>query len=144
MTAVGMTFMGENSQTLRPRQRLGWLLRSMYAGTGGAKRLARDVGVSEKTARNLFDDHWPGDDTFAAIVRRLGDDVWRVVLAPEIAPVLAELQEQEARLERELQAIQARRRAVGGLAERRTFGLAPAEDQADPAQLTLPLDGARP
>lgn len=97
MTAMDVTCMGEKSQT-RPRERLGSLLRQLYAGVGGAKRLAQDVGVSEKTARNLFADHWPNDDTMAAIVRRLGERVWRVVLAPEIVPLLAELTEEEARL----------------------------------------------
>lgn len=50
MTAMDVTCMGEKSQT-RPRERLGSLLRQLYAGVGGAKRLAQDVGVSEKTAK---------------------------------------------------------------------------------------------
>lgn len=136
----------------RPRDRLSAFLTSVY-GYGGEnrhKRLARDLSaasgrnVTDRAARNLFEGHWPGDETWAALVRRFGADVLRVVFAPEIDPVLAELQEREARLARELEAIQARRRAVSGVAEPRSFVLAGGEDQADPAQLTLPLDGAAP
>jgi hypothetical protein len=124
----------------RPRDRLRAFLSAVYGhgGEGRDKRLARDLStaagrnVTERAARNLFAGHWPGDDTWAAIVRRFGTDVLRVVFAPEIDPVLAELQEREARLERELQAIQARRRAVAGAVEPRTFVLAGDQDQADP------------
>lgn len=132
----------------RPRDRLSAFLCSVY-GFGGQNRdarLARDLSaaagrnVTERAARNLFEGHWPGDDTWAAIVRRFGSDVLRVVFAPEIDPVLAELQEREARLERELQAIQARRRAVAGSPEPRTFLLAGDQDQADPLEGPPNLD----
>lgn len=143
MTATGVTFMGELSH-MRPRQRLGWLLRQAFPGVGGAKRLASRVGISEKSARNLFADHWPGDETFAAIFRTLGEDVQRIVLAPEIDPVLAELAEREARLDRELRAIQARRRQAASLVQGRPRrGEGTAEDGPDPAQLSL-FEEARP
>jgi hypothetical protein len=106
----------------RPRDRLIAFLCSIY-GYGGDnrdKRLARDLSIASgrdvtaRTARNLFEGHWPGDETWAAIVRRFGDTVLRVVFDPEIAPVLAEIAEREARLDRELQALRARRREVQG------------------------------
>lgn len=118
----------------RPRDRLSAYLASIY-GNGGQnrdKRLAVDLGMSDRAARNLFAGHWPGDETWAALVRRFGSDLLRVVFAPEIDPVLAELQEREARLARELQAIQARRREVAGLSEPRSFVLAGGENQAEP------------
>lgn len=141
MTATGFPIMAKNSQTLRPRERLGWFLRAQYPGVGRDKRLATDLAVSPRTARNLFEDHWPSDDTFGAIVRRFGEDVWRVLCAPELGPVLAELTEREATLARELEGLRARRRQVEGLVEsrpgsgrgRRT------SDGEEAAQLTLPL-----
>lgn len=132
----------------RPRDRLSAFLSGVY-GYGGEnrdKRLARDLSVAsgrnvtERAARNLFEGHWPGDDTLAAIVRRFGADVLRVLFAPEIDPVLAELEEREARLERELQAIQARRRAVAGAAEPRSFVLARRQDQDEPVEGPPNLD----
>jgi hypothetical protein len=125
-----------NSGYRRPRDRLSAFLASIY-GHGGEnrnKRLARDLRVSDRQARNLFAGHWPGDETWAAIVRQFGADVLRVVFAPEIEPVLAELHEREARLARELQAIQARRREVGGTAEPRPFVLARDPDQDEPPE----------
>jgi hypothetical protein len=124
----------------RPRDRLRAYLTSLY-GHGGDnrdKRLARELSaasgrdVSDRVCRNLFAGHWPGDETWAALVRRYGADLLRVVFAPDIDPVLAELQEREARLARELQAIQARRREVAGLVEPRAFALAGDQDQAEP------------
>lgn len=132
---------------VRPRERLSAYLRQMYPGVGRDKRLAVDLEISPRAARNLFEDHWPGDDTFAAILRRFGEDVWRVICAPEIAPVLAELTEGEARLERELEGLRARRRAVQGHVERRAFRLAaPDAEEGEalgPPNLDL-FDEARP
>jgi hypothetical protein len=113
----------------RPRERLSAYLRQMYPGVGRDKRLAMDLEISARSARNLFEDHWPGDDTFAAILRRFGEDVWRVICAPEIAPVLAELTEEEARLARELEGLRARRREVQGLVERRSYRMAAMDDE---------------
>ena len=119
------------------------MLREAYAGVGGAKRMASDLRISEKSARNLFNDHWPGDDTWAAIVRRFGDRVWKVVCAPEIVPVLAELSEREARLARELDGLRARRREVAGLVEGPASGLAGEPEEA-PGPVNLDLfNGAR-
>jgi hypothetical protein len=107
----------------RPRDRVKDFLCSIY-GYGGEnrdKRLAQDLSkasqkdITERAARNLFEGHWPGDETFGAIVNRFGKTFLDVVFAPEIEPVLAELSEKEARLDRELQALRARRREVQGL-----------------------------
>jgi hypothetical protein len=144
MTATDWHGMAKNSQTLRPRERLGWFLRSQYFGPGRDKRLAYDLAVSPRTARNLFEDHWPSDDTFAAIVRRFGEDVWRVLCAPEIAPVLAELTEKEATLARELEGLRARRRQVEGLVEGRSYRVdADAPEPAGALNLDL-FEEARP
>lgn len=136
---------------VRPRDRLRAFLCAVY-GYGGDnrdKRLAVDLSrasgrdFSDRTARNLFEGHWPGDETWAAIVRRFGDRVLKVVFAPEIDPVLAELAEKEARLDRELEAIRARRREVQGVhrlgaaapegdrGEARADALAPVRDLFD-------------
>jgi hypothetical protein len=134
----------------RPRERLSAFLAGVY-GYGGDnrdKRLARDLAAvgaaqfTDRAARNLFAGHWPGDETWAALVRRFGTDLLRVVFAPEIHPVLAELEDREARLARELQAIQARRREVAGVAEPRPFALAGDQDQTEPLNLDL-FEGAQ-
>lgn len=127
MTATDWHGMAKNYHGARPRERLSAYLRQMYQGVGRDKRLARDLEISPRAARNLFEDHWPGDDTFAAILRRFGEDVWRVLCAPEIEPVLAQLTEEEARLARELEGLRARRREVQGLVERRSYRV----DEAD-------------
>lgn len=123
---------------MRPRQRLGWLVRQAYPGTGGVKRAATDLKLSEKTVRNLFADHWPGDETFGAIMRRFGNEAWRVVCAPEIDPIMAEIAKEEARLAREREQLETRRREVLGLAEARTYRVAPVEEQP-PGPLNLDL-----
>lgn len=137
MTYESVTSMAKNYHG-RPRERLSAYLRQMYQGTGRDKRLASDLEISARAARNLFEDHWPGDDTFAAILRRFGQDVLRVVCAPEIAPVLAELSEREARLERELEAARARRREMAGFVEVRSYLVADPEEEA-PGPLNLDL-----
>lgn len=141
MTATGVTFMAKNGQ-LRPRERLGWFLREQYTGPGREKRLAQDLDIAPRTARNLFEDHWPNDETFEAILRRFGKHVWRVVCAPAIDPVLAELTEEETRLARKLDAIRSHREAVEGLLEGRSYRLAGAADENDEIQLSL-FEGPR-
>lgn len=137
MTYESVTSMAKNHHG-RPRERLSAYLRQMYQGAGRDKRLAQDLEISARAARNLFEDHWPGDDTFAAILRRFGQDVWRVICAPEIAPVLAELSEEEARLARDLEGIRARRREVEGFVESRSYRLDEADEEArGPVNLDL-------
>lgn len=142
MTFEAVSGMAKNYHT-RPRERLSAYLRQMYQGVGRDKRLAQDLEISARAARNLFEDHWPGDDTFAAILRRFGEDVWRVICAPEIAPVLAELTEKEARLARELEGLRARRREVEGLVEGRSYRVVGDIEEA-PGPLNLDLfEGTR-
>lgn len=141
MTATGVTFMGKEHQG-RPRERLRAYLEERYPGFGRDKRLAVDLGASAKVARNLFAGHWPGDETWAAIVRRFGADVLRVVFAPEIAPVLAELQEREARLARELEGLRAKRRTLEGAREPLAVFLDPRPDQVDAPAALIPFDEA--
>jgi hypothetical protein len=149
MSLAGISVMADFGQG-RPRDRLRAFLTYVY-GHGGDnrdKRLARDLAsvgatqFTDRAARNLFAGHWPGDETWAALVRRFGADLLRVVFAPEIHPVLAELEDREARLARELQAIQARRREVAGFSEPRPFVLAGDQDQAEPLNLDL-FEGPR-
>lgn len=127
----------------RPRERLSAFLRQMYPGVGRDKRLAMDLEISARAARNLFEDHWPGDETFEAILRRFGNEVWRVLCAPAIEPVLAELTEEEARLAREIEALRARRREVAGLVEGRSYRVAETTEEA-PGPLNLDLFEGRP
>lgn len=96
----------------RPRERLRNFLEERYRGRPGA--LAHDVAISPKVAENLLAGHWPGDMTFAAILRCFGRDLVAAVFDPEIEPVLARLNEEERRLERALEEARQRRRQVGG------------------------------
>lgn len=137
MTYEAVTGMAKNYHG-RPRERLSAYLRQMYQGTGRDKRLASDLAISPKAARNLFEDHWPGDDTFEAILRRFGNDVVRVVCTPAIAPVLAELTEREARLARQLAEATARRRQAEGLLEGASYRLDGDEEEA-PGPVNLDL-----
>lgn len=155
MTATGVTCMADFRHE-RPRDRLKAFLCQVY-GYGGRnrdKRLAEELSqvsgrdISDRAARNLFEGHWPGDETWAAIVRRFGHRVLDVVFAPEVSPVLAELAEKEARLDRELQALRARRSEVEGprasLPHRREGDRGEAGQPAlEPPQLAL-FEEARP
>lgn len=136
MTDWAMTGMAKNYHG-RPRERLGAFLRQMYPGLGRDKRLAADVQISPKAARNLFEDHWPNDATFSAIVRRFGRNVVRVVTEPDIDPVLAELTEKEARLARELEQARAHRREVQGVVESSPHSLDGDEAEVGPLNLDL-------
>lgn len=136
MSLTGMHVMAKDYQ-VRPRERLSAYLRRQYVGPNRDGRLACDIKTSPRTARNLFEDHWPGDETWAAIVRRFGADVLRAVFAPEIAPVLAELHETEARLAKELQSLRNRRREVEG--DHRGFAGFVAADQVEAPELNLDL-----
>lgn len=135
MTDWTVTGMAKNHQG-RPRDRLSSYLDLMFPGVGRDKRLAAELRISPRAARNLFAGHWPGDETWAAIVRRFGADVLRVVFSPEIDPIAAELAEKERRLDRELQALRARRRAVEGLVPSD-----PHRREGDRREAAAPLDG---
>lgn len=140
----------------RPRERLRAFLCSIY-GYGGDnrdKRLARDLSaaagrdITDRACRNLFEGHWPGDETFQAIVYRFGNRVLKVVFAPDIDPIVAELAEKEARLDRELQALRAHRREVQGIVEPRSYrregdGGDAGEEAPGPVNLDLFDRGAR-
>ena len=141
MSLTGYSVMAENGHA-RPRERLSAYLRRQYPGPGREKRLAQEIRTSPRAARNLFEDHWPGDETWAAIVRRFGADVLRAVFAPEIAPTLAELIETEARLAKELESLRARRREVAG--DRRSFAVVLAPHPAEADELNLDLFGGAP
>lgn len=126
----------------RPRDRLSRYLLQKYPGVGAIKRMACDLQTSPRAARNLFEGHWPGDDTWAAIVRRFGADVLRVVFAPEIDPVLAEIEEREARLARELEGLRAEKKTLAGAREPVAFLLDAGSDQGAAAPALVLFDEA--
>lgn len=114
MTSTEFVFMGENPHD-RPRQRLRTYLREQYRGPRHVMRMAYDVGCSRKTAENILDgEHWPNDLTFASIVRRFGRDLLEAIFNPEIDPVVARLEEEERHLDRQLQAIRAKKKQASG------------------------------
>lgn len=114
MTSTGYGFMGDNPHN-RPRQRLRAYLRAHYDGPRSVMRMSYDVGCSRKTAENILDgEHWPNDLTFAAIVRRFGKDLLEAIFNPEIDPVVARLEEEERQLDRQLQAIRAKKKQAAG------------------------------
>lgn len=131
MAETGLFGMGEFTQGRRamaderPRERLGRFLRDKFRGSGAVKRLAATIEATPKVAENAMLGHWPGDDTFAAIVRAFGRDVLDAVFAPEIEPVLAKLKEQERRLEEQLAEARARRRQAEGGDPGSAAGVAP-------------------
>ena len=97
------------------QDRLAGFLRSK---TPSAKHLARLIGCDPRTAEHLRADRWPCARTLGAIIRAFGADVWDVVFAPELAPVIADLKQKEAALERELEEVRARRLAAQGAVSR--------------------------
>lgn len=114
MTATGMSFVGRDAQG-RPRERLRSYLRDHYAGPRHVMRMSHEIGCSRKTAENILDgEHWPNDLTFAAIVRRFGRDLLEAIFNPEIDPVVARLEEEERQLDRQLQAIRAKKKQASG------------------------------
>lgn len=135
MTFASETFMAEKYQT-RPRERLGAYLRQRYGVENRDKRLARDIQTSAKTARNLFEDHWPSDVTWGAIVSRFGRDVLAAVFEPDIDPVLARLAAEERELKERLNAVTARRLQAQGSLVGDQEPLASVEAEKD----TLTLD----
>jgi hypothetical protein len=98
---------------LRPRERLRAFLVARYGNR--PTELARDLNFGVKRAENLLNGHWPADDlTLAAIISRFGKDLWDAVFAPDVDQVLAQLKEQEARLEEELARTRERLRRAAG------------------------------
>lgn len=112
--------MGENPHT-RPRERLRSYLREQYQGPRAVMRMSSEIDCSRKAAENILDgEHWPNDLTFASIVRRFGRDLLDAVFNPEIDPVVARLEEEERQLDRQLQAVRARRLQASGSSPRRS------------------------
>lgn len=102
--------------THRPRARLARYLNDQYRGEHRTKRLAADIGCTPRAAENALLGHWPSDLHLSAIVRRFGRDVVDALFLPDIDATLAKLQEEEARLARQLEAASARRRQAEGRA----------------------------
>lgn len=98
----------------RPSERLATYLRHQYRRDHQIKRLAEDLSTTQKAAENILKGHWPGDLQWAAIVRRFGRDVLDAVFAPEIAPVIARLSQEQRDLEERLELVRAHRRQAEG------------------------------
>jgi hypothetical protein len=83
-----------------------------------AKKLARLIGCTEKTASNFREGvSWPNARHWRLIVRHFGRDILAAVFEPEIDETLARLRREERELREKLHEIESRRRqALGGLA----------------------------
>lgn len=113
MTSLELDCMGEIPQS-RPKLRLNAYLRERYRSVSA---MAYDLRLPRKTAENLLVGcNWPSDTTFAALVRRFGKDLLEALFNPEIEPVVARLEEEERQLDRQLQAVRARRKQATGRA----------------------------
>lgn len=86
------------------QQRLVGLLRSRARyRRDGAKNLARDIGCTERTAKNILGGHWPRAAHLRAIITSFGRDAWEVLFAPDIDETAARLAREVRDLERQLQ-----------------------------------------
>jgi hypothetical protein len=126
MTYASDHFMDHVDHDLR--RRLSRFLRSQYP-TQQEGRLARDIGCDKRTAKNLFNEHWPRAEHMAAIVRRFGRDVLAAVFEPEINHVLARLTAEERLLEERLNEARARRRQAQGGGESPAHRVAEVADE---------------
>jgi hypothetical protein len=106
----GMTFMEDDPQILLGRF-------SQYVRPYPAKRLARWIGCTEKTAEHFRNGvSWPNARHWRLIVQHFGRDVLAAVFEPEIDETLARLRREERELREKLHEIEARRiKALGGL-----------------------------
>lgn len=107
MTQMEMQLMQEDCHVLQAR--LSRFLSDRFVGPCRDQNLARIVQSSPRTARNYFNDVWPGARAWRGIVREFGRDVIAAVFDPDIDPVLATLRAEETRLNAALQSIRARR-----------------------------------
>lgn len=129
MAFDGQLFMEDDPQILLGRF-------SEYVRPYPAKKLARLIGCTEKTANNFREGvSWPNARHWRLIVRHFGRDILAAVFEPEIDETLARLRREERELREKLHEIEARRiKAAGGLAgaeERRRSDLDRPEVGAD-------------
>ena len=112
MAWAGMTIMGTDPHILLRRF-------ADYVEPYPAKRLARWIGCTEKTAEHFrAGTSWPNARHWRLIVQHFGRDILAAVFEPEIDETLARLRREERELREKLHEIEARRRAaLGGLAE---------------------------
>ena len=86
------------------QQRLVRLLQSRQRyQRDGAKNLARDIGCTERTAKNILGGHWPRAAHLRAIIASFGRDAWDALFAPDIDETAARLAREVRELERQLQ-----------------------------------------
>jgi hypothetical protein len=114
MSYTGDLFMGTESH--RPRERLKDYLVKRFPRSDGysIKRLQGAIGCTPKTAENLLNGHWPGEDHLRRIVILFGRDVIDAVFGPDIDGTLDRLKQEEVRLEQQLLETRARRLEVEG------------------------------
>lgn len=86
------------------QQRLVRLLQSRQRyQRDGAKNLARDIGCTERTAKNILGGHWPRAAHLRAIVATFGRDAWDALFGPDIDETSARLAREVRDLEQKLQ-----------------------------------------
>ncbi len=112
MTQCELYCMTSDDQVLT--RRLSGFLRRQYPDANRDKRLASHLDIHPRTARNYFNNIWPGARAWRAIVRRFGRDVLAAVFEPEIDDVLAARRAEIRRLEDELENQRAAFRALAG------------------------------
>ena len=115
----GATFMDENPNILL--QRL-----ADFVEPYPAKKLARWIGCSEKTADHFKrGTSWPNARHWRLIVQHFGRDILSAVFEPDIDETLARLRREERELRERLHEIETRRLAALG-------GLVGGEERRDP------------
>lgn len=129
MTWTGDLFMGPDSHTSDPRERLAEYLSRKFPARDGyaAKRLSNAIGCTPKAAENILGAHWPSARHLQRIVILFGRDVLDAVFGPDIDQTVARLKSEERHLEEQL----ARKRAQRLQAEGASPG--PQERVAAPA-----------
>lgn len=112
MAYDGQLFMADDDRIL--------LLRlADYMRPYPAKRLARWIGCTEKTAENFRKGTgWPNARHFKLILRHFGRDFLDAVCEPEIDQTLARLRREERELREKLHELEARRLAATGGVDR--------------------------
>lgn len=116
MTWTGDLFMGPDSQTSEPRERLAKYLRKRFPLNDGyaSKRLSAAIGCTPKAAENMLAGQWPNSRHWARIAVLFGRDVLDAVFGPDIDGTVARLRQEEVRLEQQLLETRARRLEVEG------------------------------
>lgn len=99
---------------VRARERLGAFLRARYPLANRTALLAADIGVSERAARNLLENHWPGDEVFDTLLAFFGRSLEAELCDPVIDPMRAQAAAKVRAAEEELERARALERQLDG------------------------------